>query len=114
MHRSGTTTDNRPVIAGVARLTTTHGLPLEVLLEYFRERSMVVDWVDYVACCLKDGHNPDTIRSRIETAIADVYGKQHKQAVLARLDLIFCQASATGRPDLKRATGASLRDRALG
>jgi alanyl-tRNA synthetase len=71
------------------QLTTTHGLPLELILQYFRERSMVVDWADYVAYCLKDGHNPDTIRSRIETAIADVYGPQYKQEVLAKLDLIF-------------------------
>jgi hypothetical protein len=32
---------------------------------------MAADWIDYVADCLKDGHNPDTIRSRIETAVAE-------------------------------------------
>jgi hypothetical protein len=31
------------------------GLPLEVVLQYFRERGMVLDWADYVAYCLKDG-----------------------------------------------------------
>jgi hypothetical protein len=70
MHRTGTTTDNQPVIAGAAQLTTTHGLPLELVLDHFRQRRIVVDWPDYIAYCLKDGHNPDTVRSRIEAAIA--------------------------------------------
>jgi hypothetical protein len=38
MHRTGTTTDNQPVIAGVAQLTTAHGLPLELVLDHFKQR----------------------------------------------------------------------------
>ena len=54
MHRTGTTPDNQPVIAGVARLTTTHGLPLELVLDHFRQRGLVVDWADYVAYCFSN------------------------------------------------------------
>jgi hypothetical protein len=50
---------------------------------------MVVDWADYVGSCLRDGHNPETVRARVETAVANVYGPQYKKEVAARLDLMF-------------------------
>jgi hypothetical protein len=34
---------NCPFIAGVARFTNTHGLPLEVVLENFRQRGLVAE-----------------------------------------------------------------------
>jgi hypothetical protein len=37
MLRTGTTTENQAIIAGVATLTNTHGLPLELVPQYFRD-----------------------------------------------------------------------------
>jgi hypothetical protein len=67
------TADNRPIIAGIA----THGLPLELVL-----RAVQADGPITSGVVLKTTQ-PETICSRIATAVADVYGPQYKQGVAA-------------------------------
>jgi len=67
------TADNRPIIAGIA----THGLPLELVL-----RAVQADGPITSGVVLKTTQ-PETIRSRIATAVADVYGPQYQQGVAA-------------------------------
>ncbi len=86
MTPSGTTTDGQPVLSGVAAMSCTHGIPLEVTLVYFRARGLVIDWPDYIEGCLSDGHKPGTIRSRILAAVGDVYGAGYLVAFTPRLD----------------------------
>ena len=66
IRQTGITTDNRIVLGGVFPLVGTHGIPLEIVLAYFKERGRVVDWPEYIGGALKDGHKPrGTIKSRI-------------------------------------------------
>jgi hypothetical protein len=67
-----------PVLAGISTFTNTHGLPLEVVLHFCKCRNYLVDWQDYINGCLKDGHNLNTVKSRIEAACSDVYGRNYK------------------------------------
>jgi hypothetical protein len=48
MQESGMMTDNRPVLAGSFPLVGTHGVPLEVVLAFFQQRGLVMDWPDYI------------------------------------------------------------------
>ena len=89
MHQTATTTDNYPVLAGVFPLVGTHGVPLEIVLDFFQRRGMVMDWPDYIAGALADGHKPRTIKARILAAVGDVYGPDHRKAVAERLERFF-------------------------
>lgn len=91
MHQSGITTDDRPVLAGVFPLFGTHGLPLDIILAELNARGLVVDWPDYVAGALSDGHKPPRIRSRIVEAVEDVMGTEVSREVGKRLDLLFAR-----------------------
>lgn len=89
MIQSGITPESRPVMAGVGTLCFTKGVPLEIILTVFQDKGFVVDWVDYIMTALNDGHNPRTIRARIESAVSDVYGKDYTKEVMARVDRVL-------------------------
>lgn len=74
---SGKTINGHPVISGVGELCCTHGLPLELILSYWKDKGWTVDWVDYIKTCLDDGHNKKTIYSRIISAVGDIYGSEY-------------------------------------
>lgn len=76
-------------MAGVGTLCFTKGVPLEIILTVFQDKGFVVDWVDYIMTALNDGHNPRTIRARIESAVSDVYGKDYTKEVMARVDRVL-------------------------
>jgi hypothetical protein len=92
MHRTGTTTDNQPVIAGVASLTNTHGLPLELVLQYFRVSGSAA-WQPTGSITWPIASRTGTIRIRSAPASRppspNVYGPQYKKEMAARLDLMF-------------------------
>lgn len=88
MNQVGTTTDNRPVVAGVFTLVGTHGIPLDIVLTELEKAGLVVSWPDYVKGALADGHKPSNLRSRIREAVEDVYGEEHAREVDARLELL--------------------------
>ena len=96
MTPAGFTTDGLPVIAGVAAMSCTHGIPLEITLMHFRERGQVVDWLDYVRGCRVDGHKLGTIRARILAAVGDVYGPEVLPVFTQRLDAVL--ATLGGKP----------------
>lgn len=89
---SGITTDGKPVLGQTFHLVGTHGLPLEVIISFFQENDIVIDWPDYVRGALKDGHKPRTIRARIAAAVGDVYGAAYRNEVEKRLDKLFNQS----------------------
>lgn len=82
------------VVGGAFSAVGTHGLPLEVVLMFFKDNNWVVDWVDYVNGALKDGHNLSTVRSRIFSAVGDVYGPKYRDAVIERFDKFFGELHA--------------------
>jgi alanyl-tRNA synthetase len=89
MQQSAVTTEGQPVMAGVFPLVGTHGIPLEVILHRFKESGQVVDWPDYVAGALADGHKPRTVKARIAAAVGDIYGPDHREAVETRLEQLL-------------------------
>lgn len=89
MKQSAVTPEGFKVMSGVGSLCFSKGIPLEVVLTFFQEQSYVVDWVDYIVTALQDGHNPRTIRARIDSAVTDVYGKVYVQEVLTRVDKVL-------------------------
>ncbi len=86
---SGRTPENKIVLSGVGTLCFTHGVPLEVVLSFFQSHDLVVDWIDYIQTALLDGHNLRTIRARIESATADIYGGVYAAAVMERTDKVL-------------------------
>lgn len=91
MNQVGTTTDGRPVVAGVFPLFGTHGVPLDIILAELTRDGLVVSWPDYVALALADGHRPARIKSRVLEAVEDVLGADHARAVGVRLDRLFAK-----------------------
>ncbi len=76
------------VISNVFRLAGTYGIPLEVILCYFKKRNLLVDWVDYIRSALKDGGKLSNIKSRILAAIGDVYGLDYRKEFELRLNIL--------------------------
>lgn len=89
MKQTAVTPEKYPVIAGVGSLCFSKGVPLEIVLTFFQSNNYVVDWCDYMVTAINDGHNPRTIRARIDSAVTDVYGKVYAGEVLARVDKVL-------------------------
>jgi alanyl-tRNA synthetase len=81
----GKTESDIPVMAGVFTLVGTHGVPLEIILSFFQQRGVLVDWQDYIRAALKDGHKYQTVRARILSAVGDVYGPVYRAEMEKRL-----------------------------
>lgn len=89
MRPSGKTPEDKMVMAGWEPSASPHGVPLEIVLGFFHDKDYVVDWLDYIQTALLDGHNPRTIRARIESATADIYGGEYSKAVMERSDRVL-------------------------
>jgi hypothetical protein len=70
-------------------VTSSIGLPLEVILDILTKRGMVIDWKNFVETSLKTGSNRSNILYRVECAVGDVLGPKHKEEVVKRLKYIF-------------------------
>lgn len=95
MEIAGKTTDGKLVVSGVGAFCFTHGIPLEIVLDDFRSRNLVVDWMEYLMTALKDGHNPKTIRSRIDSAVSDIHGHSYSLEIMTRVDRVLNWLTAT-------------------
>jgi len=93
----GKTSDNKPVFDGIGKLCFTQGIPLEIILGYFHDNKLTVDWADYIFEAFKDGHNPRTIKSKIESAVFDIYGQSYSTEIMDRankiIDILIAQST---------------------
>lgn len=89
MLQSGETTDGRPVVTGVFTLMSTHGLPLEFILEELKGRGLVTDWIDFVVKARADGWKDRTIAARAEAAVGDVFGGKYRTEFMALLNRVL-------------------------
>jgi len=69
----------------VFKLSDTHGVPLETILDVFESRGLVIDWIEYYNDCVKSGWTDKTIIKKIEYPLQDVYGHKHSDEVMQRL-----------------------------
>jgi hypothetical protein len=74
------------VVTGWFPLINSEGIPLEVLLLCFVQNGLVPSWTSFIDEAIDKEWNLETLRTRIETSTADVYGKQHSDEVLKRFD----------------------------
>lgn len=86
---NGKDTMGRVVMGGVFRFYDEKGLPLEILLQAFEDRELVVDWKSFCDDALEAGWEWKTILSRIEEPIKDVYGKHTFDEILKRIKLVY-------------------------
>lgn len=80
-------TEEKQVVSGLFTLVGTHGLPLEVILQYLKDNEMVIDWIDYITYAMKDGAKFKTVKARIIAAIGDVFGPKYLENFLIRLEI---------------------------
>lgn len=85
----GSTLENKPVVSGVFDITATLGVPLEEVLAVFKIKGLVVDWAEYVANALAENVKISNIKSKIESAVGEIYGPTYREAVMHRLKTIM-------------------------
>lgn len=78
------------VVQGVFKITSSIGLPLEVILDILTKHDMVIDWKDYLKESLSHGCNLNSILSKIETSVGDCFGSKYREEVKKRLREIVC------------------------
>lgn len=83
----GRTTDGRRVFGGWFPLVNSEGIPLEIVLGYFRDNEIVPSWPDFIDSAVECGWNVGSLRTKIESATLDVYGRDHRDEVLKRFDI---------------------------
>lgn len=81
----GKTTEGQQVVLGVFDITTSIGLPLEIILEELQKRNMIVDWIDFYESGIRNHWKLKTILLRIETTVTEVYGKKYCDKVMKRI-----------------------------
>jgi hypothetical protein len=83
--QTGTTEDGRIVVGNVFKLSDTHGVPLEIILDVFERKGIVIDWIEYTKDCIKSGWKLDTIIRKVEYPLADVHGNEYANEVITRI-----------------------------
>lgn len=53
----------------------------------FEHEGLVPDWISFIKEALDKGWNPESLRSKIESALGDVHGPEHTREVLSRFDM---------------------------
>jgi hypothetical protein len=89
LRRSGTTTDGRPVVAGVFSVVNSEGVGLDVLLELFHDRRWAVDWLDFLRHARDFGWNLRTAAVKIHAAVEQVEGPQIAAGWLERAHAVI-------------------------
>ena len=80
----GRTEDGKIVVKNVYYLYETHGVPLEVIFSYLKDKNLIVDWLIFYEDAKNAGvKNPV---SKIEEPLKEVYGNEFAEEVLERLN----------------------------
>ena len=85
----GFTTDNRMVVGGVYRFTATYGLPLDIVIAYLNSHKIVIDWPDFILEAIGEAHSRDSLKTKILSAINEVFGREYFSEFKKRLDLFI-------------------------
>lgn len=58
-----------------------------MVLVCFQQHGIVPSWTSFIDEAIHKGWNLDTLRTKVEAATADVYGRSHSEEVIKRFDL---------------------------
>lgn len=86
---AGKTTDERVVVKNVFTLVGTYGITLDVVLEYFKENDLLIDWCDYIEGAMKDGANIRSIKAKIYEMVGGVYDPPYRDEIMKRIVYFF-------------------------
>ena len=69
-------------------ITSSIGLPLEVVLDELNKRNMVIDWKDYYGESISHGGRKSSVISKIESAVGDCFGSKCREEVSEKLKIL--------------------------
>jgi hypothetical protein len=78
----------REVLTGVFKFYDTVGLPISVVLGVFHAQGKQPCWNSFYSDALKSGWKKETIFSRLEEGIVDIYGKEYWTVVKEKLSVV--------------------------
>ena len=84
----GEAKDGKQVLSNVFRFYDTVGLPLTVVFQILDDKGFLICWSSFFQDATKAGWKPETILSRLEESIVDVYGKGFWLKVREKLMII--------------------------
>jgi alanyl-tRNA synthetase len=82
---SGETTDGWKVVQ-IFHVVETHGVPLEVVLDWVVDNNLVPDWAQFWEESREKKWNPRTTRTKVVNAIGEVYGPDYRKKWEVRLE----------------------------
>lgn len=83
----GRTEDGQPVIGDWFPMVNSEGIPLEIILSFFKNQGLVPSWTSFIDSAVECGWNMGSLRTKIYTATGDVYGPDYRDEVIKRFDL---------------------------
>lgn len=78
----------REVLSGVFKFYDTVGLPISVVLGVFQSQGKQPCWTSFFTDAFKSGWKRETIFSRLEEGIVDIYGKEYWKIVEEKLSVV--------------------------
>lgn len=89
MKHVGHTENKDIVVSEIFNLIGTHGIPLENILSYCKDRNYIISWPHYVKEAMKDGAKFKNIQAKVFSAIEEIYGKEYFINFKIRWTLFF-------------------------
>ena len=74
----------RLVVDGVYKFSGTYGLPFEILFSELNKRNLVPCIAAFIIDALAEGTSRTNLRSRLEYAVGEVYGRDYQQQFIQR------------------------------
>jgi hypothetical protein len=85
----GRTPQGVGVYAGVYKFFETQGLPLDILFSMMRDRDMLPCWMSFYKEARAAGMKHERVLSKIGEAALDVWGREFRDVVLERLQILY-------------------------
>ena len=74
-----------PVVEGFFELVDGQGIPLDIVLQYFKDSGMYPCWLTFFRDTIEHGWNPKSTLTKIQVACEDVHHKIYADLVVKRL-----------------------------
>jgi len=83
--------DGNLVVRGydVFKIVESLGVPLEVVLDYFKQNNYTVDWFGFLITSVDHNWKVSSTILKIVTSVTDVYGREHGEIVETTLNRLL-------------------------